>query len=84
MYAIMKTMCSPGYHQNDLVSTHELRNMMYMMNHTSCAEVHGLAKCIAVMTGRAHCFQDSIYTYYVDLASVRFVYSVCRRSHMTT
>ena len=61
MYAIMKTMCYPGYHQNDVVSTHALRNMMYMMNHASCTQVHKLPKCIVVITGRAHCFHDSIH-----------------------
>ena len=46
MYAIIKTMCCPGHHQNGVVSTHAFRNMMYMMNHTSCAQVHELTKCI--------------------------------------
>ena len=42
MYAIMKTTGSPGYYQYDFVPTYVLRNMMYMMNHTSCAQVHEL------------------------------------------
>ena len=40
MYAIMKIKCSSGHHQNGVVSTHALRNMSYMMNHISCAQVH--------------------------------------------
>ena len=61
MYAIMKTICSPGYHQNGVVSTHALRNMMYVTNHTSCAQVYELPKCIVVINGRAICFHDSIH-----------------------
>ena len=61
MYAIMKTMCSPGFHQNGVVPTPALRNMMYMMNHTSCAQVHELPKCIVAITGREHCIHDSIH-----------------------
>ena len=37
MHAVMETMCSPGYHQNGVVSTHALKNMIYIMNHTSLA-----------------------------------------------
>ena len=37
IYAIMKTMCSPGYYQNGFVVIHALRHMMY-----SCAQVHEL------------------------------------------
>ena len=29
IYAIMKTMCPPGYHHNGLVATHALGHMMY-------------------------------------------------------
>ena len=29
IYVIMKTMCSPGYHQNGFVATHALGHMMY-------------------------------------------------------
>ena len=39
IYAIMKTMCPPGYHPNNFVATHTLG---YMMNRTSCAQVHEL------------------------------------------
>ena len=28
-YAIIKTMCPPGYHHNGFVATHVLGNMMY-------------------------------------------------------
>ena len=29
IYAIMKTICSPGYHHYDFVATHSLGHMMY-------------------------------------------------------
>ena len=29
IYAILKRMCPPGYHHNDFVATHALRQMMY-------------------------------------------------------
>ena len=29
-YAIMETMCSPGYHHNGFLATQVLRNMMYV------------------------------------------------------
>ena len=29
IYAIMKTMCPPGYHRNGFVATHALGHMMY-------------------------------------------------------
>ena len=38
LYAIMKTMCPPGYHHNGFVATHALEHMMY----GSCAQVHEL------------------------------------------
>ena len=43
----MKTMCPPGYHDNDFVAIHALGHMMYgyvmyMKNCTSCAQVHEL------------------------------------------
>ena len=31
VYAIMKTMCPPGYHQKGFVATHALGHMMYIM-----------------------------------------------------
>ena len=30
VYAIMKTMCPPGYHHNGFVATHALGHMMYL------------------------------------------------------
>ena len=33
IYAIRKTMCPPGYHQNSSVVTHLLRHMMYGYDH---------------------------------------------------
>ena len=50
-----------NHESNGVVSTHALRSMMYMMNHTSCVQVHELPKCILVITGRAHCFNDSMH-----------------------
>ena len=47
--AIMKTMCSPGYHHNVFVATHVPKCM-------SCNNA------IVVITGRAHCFHECIYT----------------------
>ena len=35
IYAVMKTICPPGYHLNGFVATHAL---------TSCAQVHELAQ----------------------------------------
>ena len=60
----MKTMCPPGYHHNGFVATHALGHMMYIM----CPTVHHVPKCmschkpIVVITGRAHCFHDCIYS----------------------
>ena len=31
IYAIMKTMCPPGYHHNGFVATHALGHMMYFV-----------------------------------------------------
>ena len=31
IYAIMKTMCPPGYHHNGFVVTHAVGHMMYIM-----------------------------------------------------
>ena len=53
--------CMQNHENNGVVSTHAFRNMMYMMNHTSSAQVLELPKCILVITGKAHCFNDSIH-----------------------
>ena len=56
----MKTMCPPGYHHNGFVATHALGHMMYGSSHVpKCMSCH---KAIVVITGRAHCFHDYIYT----------------------
>ena len=39
MHASTKTMCSLGYHQNGVVSTHALRNMMYIEPYIMCPSV---------------------------------------------
>ena len=63
IYAIMKTMCSPGYHHNNFVATHALGHR------TSCAQytVYHVRKCmschkaIVVITAMGHCFHDCTY-----------------------
>ena len=50
MQSYMKTMCPAGYHHNGYVVT-------YVLGHMSCL------KAIVVITGRAHCFYDSLYIY---------------------
>ena len=47
IYAIMKTMCPPGYNHNGFMATHAPGHMMYVD--------------IVVIIGRAHCFHDYIY-----------------------
>ena len=42
IFAIMKTMCPPGYHHNGFVATHALGHMMYSYYRTSYAQVHEL------------------------------------------
>ena len=69
LYAIMKTMCPPGYHRNGFVATHALRHMM-----PKCMSCH---KAIVVATGGAHCFHDCIYMYiYIHIYIYMCVY-VC-------
>ena len=46
----MKTMGSPGYHQNGFVATHALGY--------KCISCH---KPIVVISARTHCFHDCIY-----------------------
>ena len=41
IYAIIKTMCPPGYHHNGFVATHALGHMMYG-SHDAHAQVHEL------------------------------------------
>ena len=53
LYAIIKTMCSPGYHHNSFVATHVFGHMM-----PRCSSCH---KVILVITGKAHCLKDCIY-----------------------
>ena len=45
IYAIMKTICPPGYHHNGFVATHALAHVHHHYLHrTSCAQVHELAQ----------------------------------------
>ena len=39
MYAIVKTMCPPGYRHSGFVATHAIGHMMY---DSSCTQVHEL------------------------------------------
>ena len=55
IYAIMKAMCSPGYHHIGFVATHALGHMMYGIMCISCHKAN------VVITWRAHCFHDCIY-----------------------
>ena len=49
IYAIMKIMCSSGYHHSSFVATHAIGHMMY--GYAKCMNCH---KGIAVITWRAH------------------------------
>ena len=45
IYAVMKTICPPGYHHNGFVATHALAHVHHHYLHrTSCAQVHELAQ----------------------------------------
>ena len=60
IYAIMKTTCPPGYHNNGFLATHALGHIM-----NNVATVHNVPKCIIyqraiAVTARAHCFHDCI------------------------
>ena len=52
LYAIIKTMCSPGYHHNSFVATHAFGHVM-----PKCSSCH---KAMVVITGKAHCLKDCI------------------------
>ena len=58
IYAIMKTMCPPGYPHNGFVATHSLRQMMY--GYIMCTKCMSCHKAIVVIAERAHCFHDRI------------------------
>ena len=60
----MKTMYpAPGYHHNHFVATHALGHMMYGSHVHHVPKWMSCYKAIVVITGRAHCFHDSIYIY---------------------
>ena len=48
IYAIMKTMCPPGFHHNGFVATHALGLMMY--GSWWCTKVYHCHKAIVVLT----------------------------------
>ena len=84
----MKTMCPLGYYPSDLVVTHALGHMLYMIDLTQhhvlmCIihELHFVA--IVVVTRRAYCFHDYIlyiyickyiYMYCIDMSAYIYIY----------
>ena len=54
------TMYPHVYHQNAFLETHALGHMMYSSCVPNSMSCH---KAIVVITTRAHCFHDCIYTY---------------------
>ena len=67
VYAIIKTMCSPGYHHSGFVATHAIGHMMYG---SLCAQ-HHVHKCMSCH-GRAHCFHD--YNDYIYIYIYVYIY----------
>ena len=59
----MKTMCPPGYHHNGFVATHARGHMMYGLMYGHVPKSMSCHKAIVMITGRADCFHDNIYTY---------------------
>ena len=55
MYAIMKTMCPPGYHHNGFVDSCTWVHEETVHHVPKCMSYH---KAIVVITGRAHFFHD--------------------------
>ena len=58
IYAIMKTMCPPGYHQNGFVATHALGYHV-----PKCMSCH---KVTVVITRSAHCFPNYTHINYIS------------------
>ena len=54
-------MCPPGYHHNGFVATNALGHRMYITVH-HVPKYMSCHKAIVVITGRAHCFHDNIYS----------------------
>ena len=75
IYAIMKTICPPGYHPNGFVVTHALGHDVRAHNRKSSAQCMSCHKAIVVITGRAHCFHDCIYfIYYTIYYNIHNIY----------
>ena len=86
IYAIMKTMCPPGYHDNGFVATHAPGHMMYgyhFINCTSCAQVYKLPQSHFGDNLEGTLF-SRLHIYYAHLVSLRFEHCVCRGSLITT
>ena len=61
IYAIIKTMCPPGYYHNGFMATHALGQMMYCYNTLQhVPKCMSCNKAIMVITGTAHCFEAVI------------------------
>ena len=74
IYAIMKTMCPPGCHHNGFCGDSRSKRTWSKTYNPHEVNVHHVPKCmschkaIAVITGRAHCFNNWIYIYrYIDI-----------------
>ena len=65
IYAIVKTMCTPGYHHNGFVATDALGHMMYGYTLlVPCAHVYELSQSHCGDNRKdtlSHCFHDCIY-----------------------
>ena len=73
IYAIMKTICPPGYHHNGFVVTHALGHDVRAHNRKSSAQCMSCHKAIVVITGRAHCFHDCIYIFIYILYIILYI-----------
>ena len=76
IYAIMKTMWSPGYQHNDFVIIHPLVQMMYLHHVSKCMSCHKATESVAVITVRAYCFHVWIimelqWNYYINLFNLQ-------------
>ena len=75
IYAIMKTMCLPGYHHNGFLITHALGHMMNNVATVRHVLKHIICHRAIVVTAGAHCFHDCIYMYvYIMNIYILFIY----------
>ena len=61
IYAMMKTIRPPGYHQNGFVATHALGHMMFYITVYHVPKCMSCQKAIVVITGTVYRFDDNIY-----------------------